>query len=1441
MKTKSKFLLTGVIATITIVSTLILTHLVDFSIAKGSPEHNDHCNWNHYERVEPTYNNNGIQEYYVCCDHHESVLERPTTGNITDKGMPTQSFIDSLEETDFRLIPSYRKQVEPIQSLIDKISYHYSITDGSLIDKAYREYNAMSDALKSYVQNVDKLNEIHEIYHENYEILIDTTLNEYQCQIYNSTYDLECLYDDEYGYYSEFSNITMQQDCWFGMGRNDGTSIAAYREIFFYAYNNSSNTRTIDIRDKYEFDLYSSHITLPSHQWTKISIPLSVFVTRKLDDMFIGSYISGMTGILVEQGFKYTSLYGVIGRVAHNTYMDLNDDSQIQENVDFTGKDVPMEEIDYAAHIISTSYSEFTGKVNFITANTYSNVTQVSFDAKIDGTATGWWGIGHSSSVETARIYTGMVTTGITTTNNEFQHVTLSVNITGPEYIYIIVEKNTFVKDLFIDNFTIKCGSVDHTDSFDECTSTLFNTDTSVLNGAVSFEPLNKVDYYMTQNVADYCVEVNSATYGGSAASYKSTFITSNTYTDVTSISFDAKVSGTMTALDGGEQIWWGFGVGEDDGIYSTEFTRQVLTTNDEWVHYNYSHSEVSGYVKFVINPNKTSCNIFIDNIVITTLTGSYVESFGVGGGSLFDVGSHCSIRKRSASTITFNGGTMTGGNHSILMDIYTYGNRSGNAATLMSKNAYTNLTSISFDVKIDGTITYTNTDDYWFGVGHYSSNNASIYKNIQTRKLLTTNNTWMHVDFSFTNVTNEYVFFVSNPVHAHNNLYIDNIVIVANGNTYTDNLENGSALFNLGQDVSIAMDSMDYESIDVYSILTNPVACFEGPDFIRDNLDGQESLIYGTIGHDIVGDGQYAIVIYNDAENVEYLLVNSSSVKLYSNHTLINSQNIVSQTYDIAITNNGKVSINGHYMGKTTEVNDSIKFVSMFGQGTVVFTQIFLITSVYVNNSKETIDGIEVPNFSEEDNVVFAAYASPTVANWDGASNNPSMITDEDFQDYVDAGFSKCIPLYEGRTGARYNFNTVYDLYLEVTDPTQKEQLRQQLLNLIDQMCDKANEDAMAALALAQKYHIKYVVLNTIVFELIHHTTPNGNYIHPEDYEMIFDRVFSGDDEYLTQLAYYGNFLQDEPLTGNDNAALQRLLTALTIYYRHCEQLGIVSEPVINLLPGGYTDDYISYLDFYFANIAPMVGYVSFDQYVLDQSGSTYSIREDHLANLEMMAQRILASNYRIQLRTYIFPHAIAEGSHRAITMADELRFQIYTNLIYGASEIIYYGYTCHTNENRDITIGLVNMYTKEKSQVYYFAQEVNNEVLSFGSYYRHFDYQGTIAKDTGSIFNKNKQMKKLQYAISSHKGLTSYSVNRNTLIGCFEDNNEQSAYVVMYYADPKTTNNTDTVTLKFNGYNGVIVFQNGQKHAYRLTNNSYELTLNPGCGAFVIPVNLQ
>ena len=72
-----------------------------FSLASGAQQQ---VVWQHYNKVEPTDVTWGIKEYWVNCSSYEHVFTKPVTGSITNKGTPSQSFINSLPEDDDRLL-----------------------------------------------------------------------------------------------------------------------------------------------------------------------------------------------------------------------------------------------------------------------------------------------------------------------------------------------------------------------------------------------------------------------------------------------------------------------------------------------------------------------------------------------------------------------------------------------------------------------------------------------------------------------------------------------------------------------------------------------------------------------------------------------------------------------------------------------------------------------------------------------------------------------------------------------------------------------------------------------------------------------------------------------------------------------------------------------------------------------------------------------------------------------------------------------------------------------------------------------------------------------------------------------------------------------------------------------------------------------------------------
>jgi hypothetical protein len=80
--------------------------------------------------------------------------------------------------------------------------------------------------------------------------------------------------------------------------------------------------------------------------------------------------------------------------------------------------------------------------------------------------------------------------------------------------------------------------------------------------------------------------------------------------------------------------------------------------------------------------------------------------------------------------------------------------------------------------------------------------------------------------------------------------------------------------------------------------------------------------------------------------------------------------------------------------------------------------------------------------------------------------------------------------------------------------------------------------------------------------------------------------------------------------------------------------------------------------MDYYCKNIAPMLGYVSYDQYPLNYSNTAY-VNSTHLLNLEIMAN--YCKQYNLELRSFIWAKSEQGHGHRAIIRTNDLRFQAY------------------------------------------------------------------------------------------------------------------------------------------------------------------------------------
>ena len=105
MINKKSFLIIGtaLLAVASVASSAILTQ----NVLKVTSL--DSVQWNHYNAVAAGLGTKGIREYWVSCSDHSIQFTAPESDNIVNKGTPSQSFIDSLDSNDDRLIPAYKR------------------------------------------------------------------------------------------------------------------------------------------------------------------------------------------------------------------------------------------------------------------------------------------------------------------------------------------------------------------------------------------------------------------------------------------------------------------------------------------------------------------------------------------------------------------------------------------------------------------------------------------------------------------------------------------------------------------------------------------------------------------------------------------------------------------------------------------------------------------------------------------------------------------------------------------------------------------------------------------------------------------------------------------------------------------------------------------------------------------------------------------------------------------------------------------------------------------------------------------------------------------------------------------------------------------------------------------------------------------------------------
>ncbi len=654
-------------------------------------------------------------------------------------------------------------------------------------------------------------------------------------------------------------------------------------------------------------------------------------------------------------------------------------------------------------------------------------------------------------------------------------------------------------------------------------------------------------------------------------------------------------------------------------------------------------------------------------------------------------------------------------------------------------------------------------------------------------------------------------------PVHA----YVDNFVITANGVDYSDNFDTQGTdgLFKIMKpawagyekvaDKSLVVtNTADYESLKTSAPVSVSV------DYETVGLKANTVILNGTIDY-IANDKSFAVVIGKSADKAEFIRVSGGKVS-YCTYT--DTLTVVKEIGDdtgvlnVKLTVSGKLAVNGVTIDGVVENICKLAISGLEGSGTLTVNSLTLTTKKYVEETTAD-DGIVVPSFAGEENIGIIAYGNPTVENWNSAANNPDGQTEEQWGLMKRLGFNKALALYEGRAPKEINAlkTALTNYYKENVSTAGKKKALENIYAAIDGINAKSKKDSAKAIELSEKYGIEYYAFNDLLYGFSVFEYETGKTIPVEDYDLFLNKVLSGND--YSSKAFKGYFLQDEPSLSNISYTYE----AVKSFKKYSS-----AEPFVNLLPGGLKDfyngkdkRYENYINYYFENIAPLTGFVSFDDYVLNDNG----ISVTHLANLNMLAQKCKTGGY--DLRTFIRASENSSNGHRAITCAEDLSFQIYANLAFGATDVSYFTYD-----------GLVDKQTLTPTALALYAKKVNREILSFGKEYRSFKWSGVTYYDYG---DQNEAFALLGSS-GALRGVSSIVSTGDALMGAFEKG-ENNAYIVMNYADPISGGRTQTRII-FENATHAVVYKNGLRAVRKLDNGKLTLDLKAGEGTFIIAV---
>ncbi len=267
-----------------------------------------------------------------------------------------------------------------------------------------------------------------------------------------------------------------------------------------------------------------------------------------------------------------------------------------------------------------------------------------------------------------------------------------------------------------------------------------------------------------------------------------------------------------------------------------------------------------------------------------------------------------------------------------------------------------------------------------------------------------------------------------------------------------------------------------------------------------------------------------------------------------------------------------------------------------------------------------------------------------------------------------------------------------------------------------------------------------------------------------------------------------------------------------------------------------GVKSSYPEYVDYYVDNVLKKV---SADSRVM--STDVYPFTKDGLESLWLPTYEVI-SNAALKnsssISYYMQTQKSLEGRYSYKMTYEDMRMQVYTALCYGATQLMFYCYTCPDGWNYEYC-----MLDKDGnlSDYYYLVKRINEEISVFENVYASYNYVGTYPVLAEQNNDLNLQLLENKANYEQNIFLKSVSANKGVLMGKYEREGGE-AYMFVNFGDTTKKENAElSFTLQNSNY-VAIYGKNGAKANEKIVKGNkgnFNFTLEPGEGLFVVPLN--